>query len=85
MHNSYFRNNCFFAGNLLVASFFAAFAARPSSGLAVLALARPVFFSGAMNLPRSSFFLSGAAAMVRGWGPAWLVPLRLVRAGVWVA
>ena len=32
-----------------------------------------------MNLPRASLGRSGAATMLAGWGPAWLVPLRLAK------
>ena len=41
-----------------------------SAGLAAPALATPVFFSGATNLSRGVFFLSGAAAISAGCGPA---------------
>jgi hypothetical protein len=70
---------------LFIVDFFFAFGFALSSGFALLALAKPVFFSGAVNLVFGFLAASGAAAMVAGWGPAWLVPLRLVRAGVWLA
>ena len=41
-----------------------------SSGLVLLALATPVFFSGAMNFVLGALAASGAAAMVADWGPA---------------
>ena len=71
---TFFFPDSFVGDALLIVDFFAGFGLMLlgdlSSGLVALALASPVFFSGAMNLPRGSFFLSGAAAMVRGWGPA---------------
>ena len=63
---------------LLIVDFFFAFGLVLSSGFVVLALARPVFFSGAMNFVFGALTASGAA-VVWGWGPAWLVPLRLVK------
>jgi hypothetical protein len=66
---------------LFIVDFFFAFGFVLSSGFAPPALARPVFFSGVMNLVFGFLTASGAAAMVRGCGPAWLVPLRLVKAG----
>ena len=50
-----------------------------SEGLVALALARPVFFSGAVNFPFGCLIASARAAMLAGWGPAWLVPLRLAK------
>jgi hypothetical protein len=64
---------------LLIVDFFFAFGLVLSSGLALPALARPVFFSGAVNFVFGLLTASGVAAMVAGWGPAWLVPLRLVK------
>src|SRR5208283_1341947 len=50
--------------------FFAVFFAT----LGARAEGTPVFFSGAMNLPRAAFTWSGAAAISNGCGPAWLTP-----------
>ncbi len=68
---------------LLIVDFFFAFGLVLSSGFVLLALARPVFFSGAMNFVFGFLAASGAAAMVCGWGPAWLVPLRLMKWSAW--
>jgi hypothetical protein len=68
---------------LLIVDFFFAFGLVLSSGCALPALARPVFFSGAMNLVFGFLIASGVAAMVWGWGPAWLVPFRLVKLSAW--
>src|ERR1035437_5866439 len=56
------------------AVFFAAvgFLARFLVGSTGRADGMPVFFSGAMNLPRAGFTRSAAAAMLSGCGPAWL-------------
>ena len=51
-------------------AFFAVFAGA-AFGLVV---GTPVFFSGAMNLPRDSFLRSSAAMIVAGCAPAWLFP-----------
>jgi hypothetical protein len=58
----------------LGADFFVGF-----SGLAAEAVGTPVFFSGAMNLPRAVRGRSGAAMMLIGWAPAWEWPLLVVR------
>jgi hypothetical protein len=51
-----------FCGTDFFAAFFTALGARADG--------TPVFFSGAMNLPRAAFTWSGAAAISSGCGPA---------------
>ena len=58
-----------FADSDFPAAFFSALASR-AEALAARADGRPVFFSRAMNLPRTVFARSGAAAMSSGCGPA---------------
>lgn len=68
-----------FGAGFLSVDFFGALADADfvrSAGFELLAFATPVFFSGAMNLSLGLFLRSGAAAMFKGWGPAWRAPLR---------
>jgi hypothetical protein len=68
-----------FARDFLAAAFFGFEAFSASDSLDGRLLGTPVFFSGAINFDFGFFAASAAAAMLAGWGPAWLVPFRLVR------